>query len=243
MAQKKESDTLKQRKFAQQEFLRLKKMQQGELDAGPKPSEVAVPLTFGEKLKNIWYHDKLAIIVIALLIIAISALVVSCVNKTKYDATVIVFTHTITGDTNCDKMGEYLKPHCKDINDDGEVNINVVNCTINGKTNNQHSYNKRSAMQSLIANDGSALLFITDEDSYDYLMDLSKNISFFENEPIKFDDDFYEFCVDETGFYETPKDLQISCRTVKGSAIEETKDVDKYYKNAQEILNGLKEKN
>jgi len=51
MADKKESDTLRQRRHAQQEFLRLKKMQSGELDAGPKPSEVAAPLTFTELLR------------------------------------------------------------------------------------------------------------------------------------------------------------------------------------------------
>ena len=240
MSQKKESDTLRQRKFAQQEFLRLKKMQQGELDAGPKPSEMAVPLSFGEKLKNIWYHDKLAIIVVTALIVAIALLITQCATKTKYDATIIVFTHTITGDENCDKMGEYLSPYCKDINNDGKINIKVVNCSINSLVNDQYNYTNRSKMQSLLATDASALLFITDDDSYKYLMGLSENISFFEGEPIEFADDFYDFCVDENGFYETPENLQISCRTVKGAAIENDKNVESYYSQAQSILNGLK---
>ena len=98
MAKKKESDTLRQRKFAQQEFLKLKKMQSGELDAGPKPSEVAAPLTFGDKIKNIWYHDKLAIIVVAMLIIAMVLLMTQCATKTKYDATIVLFNYTFTGD-------------------------------------------------------------------------------------------------------------------------------------------------
>lgn len=240
MSQKKESDTLRQRKFAQQEFLRLKKMQQGELDAGPKPSEMAVPLSFGEKLKNIWYHDKLAIIVVTALIVAIALLITQCATKTKYDATIIVFTHTITGDENCDKMGEYLRPYCEDINNDGKINIKVVNCSINSLVNDQYNYTNRSKMQSLLATDASALLFITDDDSYKYLMGLSENISFFEGEPIEFADDFYDFCVDENGFYETPENLQISCRTVKGAAIENDKNVESYYSQAQSILNGLK---
>lgn len=240
MAQKKESDTLRQRKFAQQEFLRLKKMQQGELDAGPKPSEVAVPLTFGEKIKNIWYHDKFAIIVVGILTIAIALLVAQCATKTKYDTTIVVFTHTVTGDNNCNKMGEYLKPYCKDINGDGEVNVNVVNCSINALSNNEHSYTNRSKMQSLLATDASALLFITDDESYKYMMGLSDDIKVFEGEPIEFADDFYEFCVDESGFYETPDGLQISCRTIKGAAIESDKSVDTYYNQAQGVLNGLK---
>lgn len=242
MAQKKESDTLRQRRHAQQEFLRLKKMQSGELDAGPKPSEVAVPLTFGEKLKNIWYHDKFALSVIAIIIVAITLLCVQCATKTVYDATVIVFTHTITGEPNCQKMGEYLTPHCPDLNGDGEININVVNCSINPKDKSDYSYTNRSKVQSMLATEASALLFITDKDSYEYLMSLSKEISLFEGEPLQFKDDFYEFCVDESGFFDTPKDLQISCRTIKGAAIQKDKNVDKYYAQAQAILDGLKSK-
>lgn len=240
MSQKKESDTLRQRKFAQQEFIKLKKMQQGELPTEPSPSEVAVPLSFGEKVKNIWYHDKFAIIVIGILLTISIALLAQCATKTKYDATVVVFTHTITGDANCEKMGEYLKPYCTDINGDGEVNVNVVNCSINSLTNSEQSYTNRSKMQLLLATDASALLFITDKDSYEYMMTLSDEIALFEGEPIQFDDDFYEFCVDDSGFYETPKGLQISCRTVKGVAIESDKSVDTYYAQAQGVINGLK---
>lgn len=241
---KKESDTLRQRKFAQQEFLKLKKMQSGELDAGPKPSEIAAPLTFGEKVKNIWYHDKFAIVVVAILVVAIALLVTQCATKTKYDATVVVFTYEITGDPNCAKMGEYLKPYCTDINGDGEVNVNVVNCSINDKDeNNNYNYTNRSKVQSLLATDASALLFITDDDAYQYLMSLSDEISLFEGEPVEFEDDFYKYCVDESGFYETPDDLQISCRTISGTAIEGDKNIDTHYAQAQAILDGLKKSN
>lgn len=242
MAQKKESDTLRQRRIAQQEFLRLKKMQSGELDAGPKPSEVATPLTFGEKLKNIWYHDKFALSVIAIIIVAITLLCVQCATKTVYDTTVIVFTHTITGEPNCKKMGEYLSSYCHDLNGDGEVNVNVVNCSINPNDNSDYSYTNRSKAQSLLATDASALLFITDDDSYEYLMGLSESIPLFEGEPLEFDEDFYEFCVDPSGFFDTPQDLQISCRTIKGAAIAKDKNIDKYYAQAQAILDGLKNK-
>ncbi len=242
LAQKKESETLRQRRHAQEEFLKLKKMQHGELDAGPKPSEIAAPLTFSEKLKNIWYHDKFALSVIAIIIIAIILLCVQCATKTVYDATVVVFTHTITGEPNCDKMGEYLAPHCPDLNGDGEVNINVINCSINPNDKGDYSYTNRSKAQSLLAGDASALLFITDDDSYEYLMGLSKEIPLFEGEPLELGEDFYEFCKDASDFYETPTDLQISCRTIKGAAIEKYSKVDQYYAQAQAILEGLKNK-
>lgn len=241
---KKESETLRQRKFAQQEFLKLKKMQQGELDAGQKPSEIyAAPLTFSEKIKNIWYHDKWAIIVVMIIAVCISLFVAQCATKTKYDATVVVFTYTITGNVNCDKMGEYLKPYCKDINADGEVNINVINCSIEeSQGNSDYSYTTRTKLSTLISGEASALLFITDDKSYKYLSGLSNNIDFFEGEPLKFEEDFYEFCKEADNLFTTPDSLQISCRTTKGTTIESDKNIDTYYDQAQTVLNGLKEK-
>ena len=243
MANKKESDTLRQRKFAQKEFLELKKMQNGEMNPPPKPSEVQVePSTFGEKVKNLWYHSKWAIIALAALIICIALLITQCATKTEYDATVVLFTYSITGDSNCAKMGEYLKPYCKDINGDGEVNINVINCSIEeSQGNTEHSYTTRSKVTTLIASEASALLFITDDNSYKYLSGLSKDIEFIEGEPIRFEDDFYEYCIDDGGFYDTPKGLQISCRTIDGTAISSDKNIDTYYEQAQNILKGLKE--
>ncbi len=244
MSNKKESDTLRQRKFAQQEFLKLKKMQQGELEAGPKPSEVyAAPLTFGEKIKNIWYHDKWAIVIVAAMTLCIALLVAQCATKTKYDATVVVFTYSITGDNNCEKMGEYLKPYCKDINGDGEINLNVVNCSLEeSQGNSDYSYTARTKASTLIASEASALLFITDDESYKYLSGLSEEIDLFEGEPIKFREDFYEFCEDKKSIYTTPEGAQISCRTIEGTTIERDKNIDTYYDQAQTILDGLKEK-
>ena len=244
MANKKESDTLRQRRLAQQEFLKLKKMQNGEIDAGPKPSEVySAPLTFGEKVKNLWYHDKWLIIVVAIITVSIALLVAQCATKTEYDATVVVFTYSITGDNNCEKMGEYLKPYCKDLNGDGEVNINVINCSIdNSQGNSNYSYTTRSKATAIIANNANALLFITDDESYKYLMSLSEDIVFFEGEPFEFSGDFYEFCSEENDFYPTPDNLQISCRTIEGTAISSDKNIDTYYAQAQTILTGLKEK-
>lgn len=244
MADKKESDTLRQRKFAQQEFLKLKKMQQGELDAGPKPSEVyANPLTFSEKIKNIWYHDKWAIVVVAIITVCIALFVAQCATKTNYDATVVVFTYSMTGDNNCEKMGEYLKPYCKDINGDGEININVVNCSLEESLGNtEQSYSARTKASTLIASEPSALLFITDDESYKYLSGLSEEIDLFEGEPIEFEEDFYELCREAEQFYTTPQGLQISCRTIEGTVIANDKNIDTYYEQAQTVLKGLKEK-
>ena len=245
MAKKKESDTLRQRRVAQQEFLRLKKMQNGELDAGPKPSEIyEAPKTFGEKIKNIWYHDRLAIIIITIIIALIAFLCVQCATKPEYDVTVVVYTHRITGDVNCEKMGEYLKPYCKDINNDGKVNINVINCTIEeSQGNTDHKFTTTYNLNTLILDDASALLYITDASSYKELMKRTDDYPFLEGEPVEFQEDFYDFCKDADNLFTTPEGLQISCRTIDESAlIADDDNIDIYYDQARSILNGLKEK-
>ncbi len=244
MANKKESETLRQRKFAHEEFLKLKKMQHGELDAGPKPSEIyAEPLSFSEKIKNIWYHDKWALLIVAAMVLCIALLVAQCVTRKNYDATIVVFTYSITGDVNCEKMGEYLKPYCKDIDGNGEININVINCSIeNSQGNTDHSYTSRAKVSTLIASEPSALLFITDDESYEYLSSVSKEIELFEDAPIKFEQDFYEYCKVADNLFVTPEGLQISCRSIDGTTISRDKNIDKYYDQAQTILKGLEEK-
>lgn len=244
MFDKKESETLKQRKYAQEEFLKLKKIQQGTVSAEPKPSELySTPMTLKEKFKNLWYHNKIAILLLTAITACIVLFTVQCATKTKYDATVVLFTYSITGDNNCKKIGEYLKAFCKDINNDGEVNINVINCSLaDSQTNTEHSYTTRSKVASIIATNAEALLFITDEESYDYLMSLSENVTFFEDEPLKFNNDFYDFCNDADEFYPTPENMQISCRTIKDVTISNDKNIDIYYDQAQTILKGLKEK-
>ena len=53
----------------------------------------------------------------------------------------------------------------------------------------------------MIAGDQNAMLFITDEESYKYLSDLSDGEGLFEDEPLMFDDGFYK--ATETEAYES----------------------------------------
>ncbi len=242
MPKKNESETIAQQRKARQEFLNLKKMQSGEIEAPPKPSELALqPQTAMEKWQNIWFHDKWLIIILAFIIVSIAFVTVECATKTKYDATVVVFTHTLTGDKNCEAMVEYIKPYAKDVNGDGEVNISVVNCSFNNaEGNSEYSYSARTRAQTMLAGEASALLFITDPESYEHLSGVSNSGPLFEGEPIAFQEDFYKKCdVDE--FFDVPENLQISCRRIDGTTIESDKNIKAYYELAQSVLNGLKE--
>ncbi len=241
MSQKKDSETLAQQRKARQDFLELKMMQQGKMNSEPKPSDVAIlPKTPKEKFDNFWFHNKWYVIIISIVVAAIIFVLAQCATKTKYDATVVLFTYTVTGDDNCKLMGKYLEPYCEDINGDGEVNVNVINCSLkNGDTNSEFNFAARTRAQTLLSTDASALLFITDAKSYEFLNNASSDGALFEGDPLPFADDFYEFCVTDS-IYETPDNLQISCRRIEGTIIESDKNIDIYYNQAQHILENLK---
>lgn len=253
MAQKRESDTLKQQRIARQDFLNLKKMQNGEMDAGPKPSEIyQKPKTLGEKLKNLWYHDKPFILIGVALVTALAIIITQYATKTKYDVTVVVFTYNITGDVNCKKMGEFLTPYCEDVNGDSEININVINCSIYDtsaemdntdavENKSEHNFKRKTTVQTMLSSNASALLFITDENSFNDMQGFSNSGELFVDEPIKFGEDFYKACADESGTFDLPEGLQISCRRIKDTTIEKDKNIETYKKTADSIINELKE--
>ena len=243
MAQQHKNETLEQQRKAREDFLALKKMQHGELDAGPKPSEVAVlPKTPAEKLKNIWFHDKWFIMGAIALAIVMVVCVAQCASRPKYDLSVVVYAYNFVGDDDCKLMADYLSQHCEDINGDGKVIVNVINCSYTeGSNEKQYIYSRNTKLQAVLSTDSSALLYITDKDSYEYLSALSES-SLFEGEPLVLNEKFYKAC-DGEDLFALPEGLQISCRVIDGTVIEGDKKISSYYEQSRNILKGLSNSN
>ena len=89
----KKSETLKQREKAQKDLLELKKMQMGQLDPSMlnDDDKKIVPKTLDEKADNFFYHNKAKLIVLGFLAIVLTVLIMSCVTRTDYDATVTIY--------------------------------------------------------------------------------------------------------------------------------------------------------
>lgn len=236
MAKKKTSETLAEQRKARQEFLELKKIQNGEMDAGPKPSEQATELvTFGQKLSNFWFHNKWQTLGIAAALVALVLLVSQCAARTNFDIQVVYFSYTPVIDQQTELVADYLETIADDVNGDGEVHIQVINCSVpdNG-VSTRYSTTVLSKMQSLIAGEEKAMLFITDQKSIEYFKnDTIKEL--FSDDPVLFGKDFYQKTRLE-GFDALPDGLQISCRRVAGTIIDKKPHVAAIYKESQEIL-------
>ncbi len=245
MAKKKKiNPIIAEQRRARQEFLELKKMQSGEMPPPPKPSEIAVkPKTLGEKLKNIWYHDKYFIVGGIIGCILIVFMVAQCAKKVEPDLQIVVYTYTAVSDASCDSIADYAEKHCKDLNQDGKVKVQVINCSFSqNSSDTQYRYTVTQKMQGIIVADKNALLFITDENSISYFNGENSALEgCFKEEPKNLNAEFYEQCnenlenKDNPLNYALPEGLQLSIRNIDKSVFKKNKNLDKIVKASEEI--------
>ena len=236
MADKKVSETIRQQRFAQKEFLELKKMESGEIKPEPKPSEIdSEPKTFKGKLSNIWYHFKWAIISVALAAVVISVCIAQCASRTDYDMKIVVYSEsTYIPDELNNLMAEYIEKICPDINGNGKTDIQVINCSYSEKsTDAQNKMLAKTKLQTSLAAEDSALIYITDEKGLDYLNQIAEGV--FHGESVKLGGDFYDYC-NKNDLMKLPDGLYISCREIEGAAIGKSKNAKKIFDASQEVM-------
>ncbi|MBO5908810.1 MAG: hypothetical protein J6Q67_03385 [Clostridia bacterium] len=240
------SETLKQREKAQRDLLELKKMQQGILPPKEEVSVSVQPQTFREKRENFFYHYKTFFIGGLILLAVVTFLVADTLNRTKYDSTFILFADEIYSSEHVEHIEKTIKEHCIDADDNGEINISVIECTFNkSSVVNQYELSQRSKVQTHIAT-GSTMLFLLDEQtltelrsSLDYELFPKENTvnvsSLFKEEFEKLDSSFKT-----EGKTAPNRELFLCLRRIDGSTAE--KNVEQHnaaktvFENVKKIL-------
>ena len=106
----------------------------------------------------------------------------------------------------------------------------------------QYKNTMLTKLQSLIAGDEKALIYITDSESYKYLEGISDSTSIFEGEPLAFGEDFYKSTETEN-FGALPEGLQVSCRRVSDTVLESKKNIKPLYNAAKNLIEKLSDLN
>ncbi|MCQ2454905.1 MAG: hypothetical protein MJ090_02010 [Clostridia bacterium] len=217
--------------------MELKKMQSGELQPAPKPSEIELkPKTFGEKVSNFWFHNSKIIIVLLFLFIAVIIMISQCATRIKYDLEVVYFTYSPVSDNLTNDMAKYFEKYADDVNGDGEVHIAVVNCSCDPYSNNNAKLTK---MQSIIASEPKALLFITDSNSIKYFDNIKTSSgNFFEKIKYSLSDNFYSFLAENNN--NVPSNLFLNIRNVSNTLVEKEKDIRIYLKSSKKLMDNIK---
>ena len=236
-----DNEILEEQRKARENFLQLKKMQQGEMKPDPKPSEVAVaPKTFKEKMQNYWFHFKWHTIGVVFLVVVISILTVQCATKEKYDYTAVLFAHEGCIDIQTEKLAEYLEKYTTDINGDGKVNVNIINCSFTEGGDRQYKSNMLTKVQTQIIGNKDSVIYVVDKRAYDYLQKTIEG-GIFEGEPLVLDEEFYKF-TENKDFGKLPDGLMLTLRRIKGTTFEKDEKAVKIYSECEKVLEKIKNK-
>ena len=206
------------------------------------------------KIENFWYHYKYYAIACAVVVVTLVVSISQCSSKTQYDYTVFIATDTVEMTSlQIDTLTSELKKSGKDLNNDGEVNFLLVDCTSSkGLSDHQTYIAKQQKLQTALMSNTDVMLFITDKERFEWIDNLG-NANFIENTGLPHNGGkSYNLSgilqtvkekIDQSGKLIWPKELYISRRTVKGTLFEGRDGVEESVKNADEFVRNLIDKN
>ncbi len=234
----KRNEIMEEQRKAREEYIKLKKMQQGELAPQPKPSEVAItPKTFKEKLNNFWYHYKIHTILAGFLVAVLGICITQCTTRPKYDFGVMYFAYETALDTQTQAIADYFEQFAKDINGDGEVNINVINCSVTDSNKDPSRFTMFSKVQAVLAAEETVSVYVVDEKAIEYFEN-ALDISVFAEKPMPLSEEFYKKTT--IGDFTLPKGLSIGLRTIKGTTFEDDEKAVSAHKAGQKFIDKIK---
>lgn len=235
------NDIIEEQRKAREEFLRLKKMQQGEIEPEAKPSEIVLkPKTFSEKISNFWYHFKVHTIFTVIFTLIIAIVITQCATRERYDFSVLYFAFTPAMDTQLDSVEEYFEKYAEDINGDGKVNVQVVNCSLTDDNRDVRRNTILTKVQSVLIAEYSTVLYLIDDKAWKYFED-ALDYQLFVEEPIKLGEEFYENAVDSK--MSLPMDLMLGLRVIENTGFEGNEKAEEAFKTGKKVLEKVKQQN
>lgn len=238
-----ESDTIRQQRMAREEFLKLKRMQSGEIEVPAPPSaESAAPKTLKEKLQNFWFYNRFAVFGVLFVAIVLTVGIVQCASRIDYDLNIVLYTASPVDDDKTQKMSEYFRKFCDDVNGDGEVNINVLNCSYASEGTQQLNQAVDTKVQAILVSEPESMLFIVDEVTLSRLNSIPSTTPLFSNEGIDLGNSFYN-SVQSAGIIKLPDNLKLIRRNIANTTMQKNKDAAACYIAAGSLLEKVSKDN
>lgn len=234
----KRNEIMEEQRRAREEYIKLKKMQQGEITPQAKPSEVAiVPKTFKDKLTNFWYHYKLHTLLIGFLIAVLVVSITQCASRPVYDLEILYFAYKPAVDAQTQAIGEYFENFAEDVNGDNEVNVQVINCSVTDNEKDSTRITVFSKIQAILAAEEKVLVYVVDDKAIEYF-DNALDISIFTENPTPLNEEFYKQTT--VGDYTLPDGLSVGLRVIEGTTFEKNKKAVEAYKTAEKLMKKIK---
>ncbi len=144
-----ENERREYEKRLQEERLELIKLKNGDITDSEiikEEHDINPPLHGIERVKNFWWHNKYIILLAAFFIIVFGYITYDTLTRTKPDMRIILTCNN--GLINrTEELEDMFEEYCEDLNDDGEVYVQVIEAPI---TSNTTDYTTTGKYQSVI---------------------------------------------------------------------------------------------
>ncbi len=173
MSDNKKRDAVEEQRARQRELIELKRQKEAFQENPDEFKHEGGGVEFVQsrrsKWQNFWYYSKFTIAFILIVAVIMGIGISSCVGKTDYDMTIVMYFKTFVDDTMAHNISTVAKEYCEDFNGDGEVNVLVINCSIPNKLASEGS-DSTNRLLGQFQNE-EAICYIVDTEAYNDLND------------------------------------------------------------------------
>ena len=134
-----------------------------------KREEYEVIETPQSKWENFWYHHKWSFWGCVFAAVAVIIVVTQMFTSESPDYRVLLMTEDSYMSGDVEKLERFLAQYGTDLNEDGQVKVNIQNCLMGEKAIRNNNSGAQMVQAHLMA--GDVLFFIWDEDTYEMFME------------------------------------------------------------------------
>ncbi len=149
--------------------IELMKLKQGIISDEdiPHEAEPVKEYTAWEKIGNFFYHNKMPLIVGAVIVLLAVFLIRDVVTNKKPDVSIMIMASDSELDFRTGDIEKLLEPYCEDFNGDGEIYVRVSYLPAVYSDDNLDAYFNQSAQTKLMAEfqSGDSIIVIADADT------------------------------------------------------------------------------
>ncbi len=174
-------DFLEEQRRRQRDLVAARAARQNPEAVAVAPKEEQAPKTFGERMQNFWFYNKFFVLAAIFLAVVLAIGIKQCAGREKFDTEVVLYTyHTYTPD-QINAIEEELEKYGEDINGDGEVNYQIIDCAYDKTTIFDQRNAKGGKLTANITSNDKAIMYITDAETFAQLQEryASEDIEFF----------------------------------------------------------------
>lgn len=168
-AEKERLERERYEKKLERDRIELMKLKQGIISDEdiPHEAEPVKEYTAWEKIGNFFYHNKMPLIVGALIVLLAVFLIRDVVTNKKPDVSIMIMASDSELDFRTGDIEKLLEPYCEDFNGDGEVYVRVSYLPAVYSDDNLDAYFNQSAQTKLMAEfqSGDSIIVIADADT------------------------------------------------------------------------------